>query len=158
MTSQPEWVDFPSSVAYRKNEAIGAFEWVYRTYASGLSDAERFAKILNSCQGLIIRVGVCSEFELSKDQVYEIAYGVELSGLPFLWALRKPSWAILDLDALPLGFSQRTCGKGIVNIGWAPQIEILGHPSIGGSLFHSGWGSVIETLEFGQSNSVTIYH
>ncbi|KAK3227849.1 hypothetical protein Dsin_007711 [Dipteronia sinensis] len=30
-----------------------------------------------------------------------------------------------------------------------PQLEILGHQSIGGSLFHSGWGSVIETLQFG---------
>ncbi|BFG22038.1 hypothetical protein CerSpe_083120 [Prunus speciosa] len=28
-------------------------------------------------------------------------------------------------------------------------MEILGHPSVGGSLFHSGWGSVIETLQFG---------
>ncbi|KAL6269262.1 hypothetical protein ACE6H2_026173 [Prunus campanulata] len=28
-------------------------------------------------------------------------------------------------------------------------MEILGHPSIGGSLFHFGWGSVIETLQFG---------
>ncbi|KAL4378378.1 hypothetical protein GQ457_02G000860 [Hibiscus cannabinus] len=29
--------------------------------------------------------------------------------------------------------------------------KILGHPSIGRSLFHSGWGSIIETLQFGHS-------
>ncbi|KAG8653528.1 hypothetical protein MANES_05G031400v8 [Manihot esculenta] len=197
MTSPPEWVDFPSSVAFRKHEAIGAFEWIYGTNASGISDAERVATILNSCQGMVIRsctefegdyltslnkimkkpvvplgllpivkpkarqitdgswgeifdwldqqkrksvifVSFGSEFKLTRDQVYEIAYGLELSGLPFLWALRKPNWAIDDVDALPLGFSQRTRGKGIVSIGWAPQMEILGHPSIGGSLFHSG--------------------
>ncbi|WKA05915.1 hypothetical protein VitviT2T_023848 [Vitis vinifera] len=34
-------------------------------------------------------------------------------------------------------------------MGWAPQMEILARPSIGGSLLHSGWGSVIETLQFG---------
>ena len=34
-------------------------------------------------------------------------------------------------------------------MGSAPQVEILGHPSIRGSLFHSGWGSIIETLQFG---------
>ena len=34
-------------------------------------------------------------------------------------------------------------------MGWVPQVQILAHPSIGGSLFHSGWGSVIETLRFG---------
>ncbi|KAH0980253.1 hypothetical protein GBA52_007430 [Prunus armeniaca] len=28
-------------------------------------------------------------------------------------------------------------------------MEILGHPSVGESLFLSGWGSVIETLQFG---------
>ncbi|KAI4355116.1 hypothetical protein L6164_003920 [Bauhinia variegata] len=36
-------------------------------------------------------------------------------------------------------------------MGWAPQREILAHPSIGGSLFHSGWGSVIETLQSGHN-------
>ena len=34
-------------------------------------------------------------------------------------------------------------------MGWVPQKEILAHPSIGGSLFHSGWGSAIEMLQFG---------
>ncbi|OAY62254.1 putative UDP-rhamnose:rhamnosyltransferase 1 [Manihot esculenta] len=97
----------------------------------------------------VVFVGFGSECKLTKDQVYEIAYGLELSELPFLWALRKPSWAIEDIDVLPPGFSDRTSKKGIVCIGWAPQQEILAHPSIGGSLFHSGWGSVIETLQYG---------
>jgi hypothetical protein len=36
-------------------------------------------------------------------------------------------------------------------MGWIPQ-EILTHSSIGGSLFHSaGWGSAIETLQFGNN-------
>lgn len=39
----------------------------------------------------------------------------------------------------------------MVCIGWIPQQEILAHPSIGGSLFHSGWGSVIESLQFGHN-------
>lgn len=38
-----------------------------------------------------------------------------------------------------------------MSFGWAPQREILEHPSIGGSLFHASWGSVIETLQFGHS-------
>ena len=94
-------------------------------------------------------VGFGSECKLSKEQVHEIAYGLELSGLPFLWTLRKPYWATDDVDALPPAFNDRTRGRGAVCIGWAPQLEILGHPSIGGSLFHGGWGSIIETLQFG---------
>ncbi|PRQ58350.1 putative soyasaponin III rhamnosyltransferase [Rosa chinensis] len=50
---------------------------------------------------------------------------------------------------MPLGFVDRTSEKGLVYFGWVPQMEILAHSSVGGSLFHSGWGSVIETLQFG---------
>ncbi|KAK3194744.1 hypothetical protein Dsin_026054 [Dipteronia sinensis] len=97
----------------------------------------------------VVFVGFGSECKLTKDQVYEMAHGLELSGLSFLWALRKPDWAVDYVDALPSGFVERTHSRGVVGIGWAPQLEILGHQSIGGSLFHSGWGSVIETLQFG---------
>ncbi|KAL7238949.1 hypothetical protein ACSBR2_004945 [Camellia fascicularis] len=97
----------------------------------------------------VVFVGFGSECKLTRDQTYEIASGLESSELPFLWALRKPSWASDDLDALPPNFNCRISGGGKVCTGWAPQIEILAHPSIGGSLFHAGWGSVIETLQFG---------
>jgi UDP-N-acetylglucosamine:LPS N-acetylglucosamine transferase len=69
--------------------------------------------------------------------------------LPFVWTLRKPSGVNNDVDALPSGFIERTSNKGIVCMRWEPQMETLWHPSIRGSLFHSGWGSVIETLQFG---------
>ncbi|KAL6290339.1 hypothetical protein ACE6H2_007849 [Prunus campanulata] len=97
----------------------------------------------------VVFVGFGSECKLSKEQVFEIAHGLELSELPFLWALRKPKWANSEADALPPGFVERTSEKGLVCLGWVAQMEILGHPSVGGSLFHSGWGSVIETLQFG---------
>lgn len=54
-----------------------------------------------------------------------------------------------DLDALPLGFNEQTKGKGIVNIGWAPQSEVLSHPSVGGSLFNGGWGAGNDALQYG---------
>ncbi|KAJ4728234.1 UDP-glycosyltransferase [Melia azedarach] len=213
LTSVPQWVDFPSSVAYRLFEATGTYDGFYGWNASEVTDAQRLAGILQACQAVAIRscpeyegeylnlvekitgkptipvglltpdigkgrdhnhitngswseifqwldeqkprsvvfVGFGSECKLTKDQVYEIAYGLELSGFPFLWALRKPEWATNEIDALPLGFKNRTGGKGVVCIGWAPQVEILAHSSIGGSLFHAGWGSVIETLQFGHS-------
>ncbi|GER39781.1 UDP-Glycosyltransferase superfamily protein [Striga asiatica] len=96
--------------------------------------------------GSVVFVSFGSEYKFKKEEVLEIAHGLELSGLPFLWALREPN----PDEALPLGFSQRTVGRGFVQTeGWAPQREILGHPSIGGSLFHSGWGSIIETAIYG---------
>ncbi|CAA0842556.1 UDP-glycosyltransferase 91C1 [Striga hermonthica] len=97
--------------------------------------------------GSVVFVSFGSEHKLKKKEVLEIAYGLELSGLPFLWALREPN----PDKALPPDFAQRTVGRGVVQAGWAPQREILGHPSIGGSLFHAGWASIIETAIYGHS-------
>ncbi|XP_058081671.1 UDP-glycosyltransferase 91C1-like [Magnolia sinica] len=96
-------------------------------------------------------VFVCfgSECKLSRDQVFEIAHGLQLSNLPFLWALRTPIWATNDIDTLPSGFKSQIGNRGVIHMGWAPQLEILAHPSIGGSLFHSGWASIIETIHYG---------
>ncbi|GMI99014.1 UDP-glycosyltransferase 91C1 [Hibiscus trionum] len=215
LTSTPELFDVLSPLAYPRFLATGMHEGFYGENASGISDTERVAKIIQASKVVAFRtcpeyeaeylnilekiistgtgtghdkhksvfpiglllpekpegrtandifgwldvqkansvvfVGFGSECKLSKEQVQEIAYGVELSGLPFLWALRKPDWAVSELDTLPCGFRQRTQGRGVVCFGWAPQLEILGHPSIGGSLFHSGWGSIIETLQFGHA-------
>ncbi|KAF6141795.1 hypothetical protein GIB67_027973 [Kingdonia uniflora] len=92
-----------------------------------------------------------SEVKLSKDQVHEIAHGLELSKLPFLWTLRKPTWALNDDDEsiLSPGFLSRTASVGMVHMVWAPQWEILTHPSIGGFLCHCGWGSIVENLQHG---------
>nr|XP_011470486.1 PREDICTED: soyasaponin III rhamnosyltransferase-like [Fragaria vesca subsp. vesca] len=97
------------------------------------------------------RTHLGGECKLNKEQFHEIAHGLEFSDLPFIWGLIKPNSDNSDQvdDFLPLGFVDRTSEKGLVCFGWVPQMEILGHPSIGGSLFHSGWGSVIETLQFG---------
>ncbi|KAL7259006.1 hypothetical protein ACSBR1_004999 [Camellia fascicularis] len=88
----------------------------------------------------VVFVGFGSECKLTRDQTYEIASRLESSELPFLWALRKPSWASDDLDALPQEFNRKISGRG--------KIEILGNPSIEGSLFYARCGSVIETLQF----------
>ncbi|KAH0766333.1 hypothetical protein KY285_002204 [Solanum tuberosum] len=99
--------------------------------------------------GSILFVGFGSECKPSKEEVDEIAHGLELSGLQFIWILQKPNWGSFD-EVDPLSESrQRTAEKGVVHIGWAPQKEILSHPSIGGSLVQGGWGSVTESLQYG---------
>ncbi|KAL7183255.1 hypothetical protein ACSBR1_041859 [Camellia fascicularis] len=65
----------------------------------------------------LVSVGFGSECKLNRDQTYEIASGVESSELPFLWTLRKPSWASNDLDVVLSEFKRQTSGRGRVCIG-----------------------------------------
>jgi len=39
--------------------------------------------------------------------------------------------------------------NGIVITDWAPQLDILKHPSIGGFVSHCGWNSVMESVSCG---------
>jgi hypothetical protein len=91
-------------------------------------------------------------------QVKEIACGLEQSGHRFLWSLRKPppkgemelhpSDYTNPRDILPEGFLDRTANIGKI-IGWAPQTDILAHPSVGGFVSHCGWNSILESIWFG---------
>ncbi|ONI17884.1 hypothetical protein PRUPE_3G185400 [Prunus persica] len=80
------------------------------------------------------------------------AYALEHSRLRFLWSLRKPlpkgeiampSDYADPTGVLPEGFLDRTAEIGRV-IGWAPQVAILAHPTIGGFVSHCGWNSMLE--------------
>ncbi|MQM15012.1 hypothetical protein Taro_047949 [Colocasia esculenta] len=100
--------------------------------------------------GSVVYVALGSEAELSPELIHELALGLEQSGLPFFWALRKPPGSPDRVELLPPGFRDRVGGRGIVTMDWVPQIRVLAHPSVGGFLTHSGWSSVIEGLTMGR--------
>ena len=93
----------------------------------------------------------------TKEQLREIAIGLEKSGQRFLWVVRDPPFHNLsvsikpngypDLDSLlPDGFLERTKERGLVVKLWAPQVEILNHSSVGGFVTHCGWNSTLEAV------------
>ncbi|KAF5205826.1 Hydroxymethylglutaryl-coa synthase [Thalictrum thalictroides] len=97
-----------------------------------------------------------TEARLTENQISEMAIGIEKSNFPFFWVLRTPHnhlESLADKDVismLPDGFLDRIKDRGIVWTNWAPQVNILAHPSVRGMLSHSGWSSVKEALGFGR--------
>ncbi|KAF5931068.1 hypothetical protein HYC85_031941 [Camellia sinensis] len=99
----------------------------------------------------VVFVSFGSECFLSKQQIEEIAHGLELSKVSFIWVVRfhgAEKTRVLH-EVLPKGFLERIEDKGLVIEGWAPQAKILSHPSIGGFVSHCGWGSTLEGVMFG---------
>ncbi|KAF7133194.1 hypothetical protein RHSIM_Rhsim09G0144000 [Rhododendron simsii] len=94
-----------------------------------------------------------SESFPSKEERDEIAHGLELSGVNFIWIVRFPAppgeGTIEVEEALPVGFLERIGQRGMIVEGWAPQAQILAHPSTGGFVSHCGWNSILESLKLG---------
>ncbi|KAJ8539242.1 hypothetical protein K7X08_013494 [Anisodus acutangulus] len=85
---------------------------------------------------------------LATSQMIELALGLELSKRPFIWVVRHISdefrkWLNEE------NFEARVQKQGILIHGWAPQVLILSHPSVGGFLTHCGWNSTIEGISVG---------
>ncbi|XP_060212999.1 zeatin O-glucosyltransferase-like [Lycium barbarum] len=96
---------------------------------------------------------------LSQEQVNELALGLEQSNHKFIWVIREADDERMDMEnnsegkdvkiELPKGFEERVKGRGMVVRNWAPQLEILGHPSTGGFMSHCGWNSCMESISMG---------
>ncbi|KAH6807405.1 UDP-Glycosyltransferase superfamily protein [Perilla frutescens var. frutescens] len=101
-------------------------------------DSMKPKSVVYACFG-----SLCS---LSLQQIIEIGLGLEKSKFPFIWIIRKQdsNSAGVEKWLVGEGFEERVRGRGLVVRGWAPQVMILSHPSVGGFLTHCGWNSTLE--------------
>ncbi|KAL2521836.1 UDP-glycosyltransferase 91A1 [Forsythia ovata] len=102
-------------------------------------------------KGSVVCVAFGGETKPNRDELTEIALGLEKSEFPFFWALWKQRGAAdNEVTQLPEGFEERIKGRGVVCTSWVPQLKILSHDSVGGILTHSGLSSVVEAVHFGK--------
>ncbi|OWM70009.1 hypothetical protein CDL15_Pgr025858 [Punica granatum] len=92
--------------------------------------------------GSVIYVSFGSIAAIEQPEYEEIAWGLRNSGRPFLWVIRPSS--VDGVDGLNPGLEERGC---IVK--WAPQVEVLSHPSVGAFWTHCGWNSTLESISEG---------
>ncbi|XP_074272120.1 UDP-glycosyltransferase 86A1-like [Silene latifolia] len=98
--------------------------------------------------GSVLYVSFGSYAHISKDELVEIANGIKLSGVNFLWVIRPDMVSSDDPDPLPLEFKNEVRDRAII-VMWTNQLTVLSHPAIGGFLTHCGWNSTIESVWHG---------
>ncbi|GLJ07815.1 hypothetical protein SUGI_0074580 [Cryptomeria japonica] len=105
----------------------------------------------------VVYVSFGSQIFFTEQQIKALARGLEASLQPFIWAIKvTPSIetatscnADLAREYLPEGFLERTKDRGVIIWGWAPQLLILSHPSVGALMSHCGWNSTLESITLG---------
>ena len=96
--------------------------------------------------GSVVYCSLGSQIILEKEEFQELCLGIELTGLPFIVAVKPPKGASTIQEALPEGFEDRVKERGVVWGEWVQQPLILAHPSIGCFVSHCGFGSMWESL------------
>ncbi|XP_022879390.1 UDP-glycosyltransferase 83A1-like [Olea europaea var. sylvestris] len=95
----------------------------------------------------VIYVAFGSSTVFDQNQFKELALSLELAKRPFLWVVRENTTEDVD-NAYPIGFHERVRNWGQI-VAWAPQQNVLSHPSIACFISHCGWNSTIEGISNG---------
>ncbi|OIT20300.1 PREDICTED: scopoletin glucosyltransferase-like [Nicotiana attenuata] len=106
-------------------------------------DSKKSSSVVYICFGSIANFTIL--------QMRELAMGIEASGQEFIWVVRTAKEEENNEDWLPIGFEERTKEKGLIIRGWAPQVLILDHESVGAFVTHCGWNSTLEGISAGVS-------
>ncbi|XP_057779202.1 UDP-glycosyltransferase 86A1-like [Salvia miltiorrhiza] len=127
----------------QRNYAVGPISFsknlsAYAVSRSLWSESDCSEWLQSKPPGSVLYVSFGSFLQASKHVVGEIAYGLVLSRVSFVWVMRE------DAD-LPSGFRDEIKERGLV-VPWCDQIRVLSNPAVGGFLTHCGWNSVLESM------------
>ncbi|KAI3472058.1 hypothetical protein Pfo_028746 [Paulownia fortunei] len=89
--------------------------------------------------GSVLYVSFGSLAQSNKQLTEEIAHGLLLSEVNFVWVLRE------DADVLPDEHKNDMRDPGLI-VSWCNQNVVISNPAIGGFLTHCGWNSILESI------------
>jgi hypothetical protein len=94
----------------------------------------------------VIYISLGTKAHMETKEMLEMAWGLLNSNQPFLWVIRPGSVAGFEwIELLPEEVIKMVTERGYI-AKWAPQIEVLGHPAVGGFWSHCGWNSTLESI------------
>ncbi|KAL8105251.1 UDP-glucosyltransferase 29-like [Apium graveolens] len=148
---EEKYLNYLSILTNKKVVPVGVLTYHGEENEEAKHDIEMLKWLDSKEKASTVYVSFGSETFLSKKETEELAFGLEISGVNFIWVIRFPGEAEKSKieEVLPEGFVDRVKGRGIIVEGWAPQDKILGHSSTGGFVSHCGWSSVTESLSHG---------
>ncbi|XP_024532148.1 linamarin synthase 2-like [Selaginella moellendorffii] len=107
-------------------------------------DSESLSWLGKQSPSSVLYISLGSIATLSFDQFKEFSEGLRLLQRPFIWAIRPKSVNGMEPEFLEC-FKEAVRSFGLV-VSWAPQVDILRHPSTAGFLSHCGWNSILESV------------
>lgn len=151
---EPDYADHYKNVLGRKAWHIGPLllhnkddvAKVRRGKESAIDEHEVKAWLDSKKANSVVYVCFGTIASFTSAQLRETAIGLEASGQDFIWVVRRGKKDEGINDFLPDGYEEMIKGKGLIIRGWAPQLLILNHPSIGAFVTHCGWNSTLEGL------------
>ncbi|KAK6147047.1 hypothetical protein DH2020_017959 [Rehmannia glutinosa] len=136
---------------YQPNYAIGPINFSKNLTTNSISkslwsESDCTQWLESKSPGSVLYVSFGSFVHTSKQIIEEIAYGLLLSEVNFIWVIREGILNSGDTNhVLPVGFEDEIKDKGLI-VPWCDQITVLSNPAVGGFLTHNGWNSTVESM------------
>ncbi|KAF7069156.1 hypothetical protein CFC21_074821 [Triticum aestivum] len=154
---EPDYVEHYQRALGRRAWLVGPVALASKDMAGRGTDA--LSPDANSClrwldtkpAGSVVYVSFGTLTSSSPAEMRELARGLALSGVDFVWVIGAATPAPDSSEWMPGGFAELMArgDRGFIIRGWAPQLLILDHPAVGGFLTHCGWNSTLEAVSAG---------
>ncbi|TMW96043.1 hypothetical protein EJD97_007995 [Solanum chilense] len=96
-------------------------------------------------RGSVLYVSFGSVALVNKEDILELAHGLMLSEVNFIWVLRFNFLGQDENDILPVGYKEKVKDRGLL-VPWCNQPRVISHSAVGGFLSDCGWNSVVESI------------